>query len=135
MDVVFEVPERVRLERDGARGLYVARWFRLCGAHYRDACEAMLRDARERGGLECYVSDPHEARDIQSQEDLLFASEVVKSLIELGCKRFFVVSPQSAVTRLATNRMGRVVDAEGVERVMVPTLEEALRLAANVAAS
>ncbi|MFZ5440339.1 MAG: hypothetical protein ACOZQL_10040 [Myxococcota bacterium] len=132
MELVFEIPDRVRLERDAARGIYLARWSSLCGPHYRAACAALLDDAKARGGLSVYVSDPHEAHDVQTQDDLVFAGEVVKRLIALGCKRFVVVSPQSAVTKLATNRMGKVVDAEGVERLMAPTLEDALRLAGEV---
>lgn len=129
MEVIFEASGLVRAERDLRRGVYVARWWHLCGPHYRAACTAMLDDARRRGGLACYVSDPSEARDIQSREDLLYAATVVRSFIELGCRRFIVVSPHSAVTKLATNRMGRVVDEEGVERAMVATLGEALQLA------
>lgn len=129
MRVIFEVEGRVRVERDERRGIYVAHWQRLNGPHYRAACTAMLDDAKKRRGLECYVSDPHEARDIQSQEDILFATFIVKELIALGCTRFIVVSPRSAVTKLATNRMGRVVDEAGVERVMVESLDEALQLA------
>lgn len=129
MQVIFEVEGRVRVERDARRGIYVAQWQRLYGPHYRAACDAIVADAKRRGGLECYVSDPHEARDIQMPEDIAYATDVVKTLIELGCKRFIVVSPKSAVTKLATNRMGRVVDDEHVERLMAETLEGALQLA------
>ncbi|MGV3623185.1 MAG: hypothetical protein ACO1OB_20365 [Archangium sp.] len=135
MQVIFEVEGRVRVERDARRGIYVARWQRLYGPHYRAACEAMVADVRRRGGLTCYVSDPHEARDIQMPEDISYATDVVKTLVEFGCKRFIVVLPKSAVTKLATNRMGRVVDEEGVERVMVGTIDEALQLAGLSSAS
>lgn len=128
MDLVYEAPGKVRLEKDRTRRLYVAHWKSLLGPHYRAACQAMLDDAKRSGGVAVYVSDPHEAKDVQSQDDLAFAGEVVKALIANGCKRFVVVSPQSAVTKMGANRMGRVVDAAGVERVMVTTLAEALRL-------
>ncbi|PZR18517.1 MAG: hypothetical protein DI536_01160 [Archangium gephyra] len=127
MDVILELEGRVRIERQ--HRTYVATWLRLNGPHYREACTAMLDDVKKRGGLECYVSDPSGARDIQNQEDIFFATAVVKELIDRGCRRFIVVSPRSAVTKLATNRMGRVVDDAGVERVMVETIDEALQLA------
>ena len=85
----------------------------------------LLADARE-NGIVAYVSDPHEARDVQTQQDLTFATTVVEELIALGCKRFVVVAPQSAFTKLATNRLGMVVDAKGVERIVVASLDEAL---------
>ena len=51
MELVFEAPGKVRLERDASRKLYVAQWQVLCGAHYREACEAMLTDVSH------YVAD------------------------------------------------------------------------------
>lgn len=124
----MEFEGRVRVEREN--GLYVTTWLRLCGPHYREACTALVAHAKKHGGLRCYISNPYDARDIQNQEDMLFATSVVRELISLGCRRFIVVNPKSAITKLATNRMGRIVDEEGVERVMVNTLEEAL-VAAN----
>lgn len=128
MELVFEAPGKVRLERDASRKLYVAQWQVLCGPHYREACQAMLDDAR-RHGIAVYVSDPHAARDIQSRDDLLFAATVVNELIALGCRRFIVVKAQSAVTQMSTNRMGKVVDGTGTQRQVVATLEDALALA------
>jgi lactam utilization protein B len=128
MDLLFELPGKVRLEKDGRRKVYAAQWQTLCGPHYRAACEALLADARA-NGIRVYVSDPHVATDIQNPEDLRFAAEVVHELVSLGCRLFLVVTPQSAVTKLATNRMGKVVDAFGVKRLLVPTLGEALELA------
>lgn len=128
MQLLYESEGRVRLEADNDRKVFLARWQVLCGEHYRAACEALLASAA-RHGIETYISDPHAATDVQRQEDLQYAAEVVGQLIALGCKRFLVVSPHSAVTRMATNRMGRVVDGIGVERHVVATLDEALRMA------
>lgn len=129
MDLIFEREGCVRVERDAKKKLYVAHWQRLNGPHYREACQAILDDARAQGGVSAYVSDPQQARDIQSQDDLEFAVGVVNELIALGCQRFFVVKPGSAVTHMATRRMGKAVDEKGVSRTIVETLEEALRLA------
>jgi lactam utilization protein B len=128
MDLLFEVPGKVRLEKDGRRKVYASQWQSLCGAHYRAACEALLVDARAHG-IRVYVSDPHVATDIQNPEDLRLAAEVVSELVALGCQLFVVVTPQSAVTKLATNRMGKVVDGLSVKRLLVPTLGEALEVA------
>lgn len=127
MNTLFAEANKVILQHDPARKLFVMQWITYHGPHYRKAIGALI-EATKQYGATTYISDASRPTDVQSQEDLKFVAEAAQELAKSGVKTFIFVQPKSLIAKMGAKRVMQAANDQGIQRHEVASIEEALAL-------
>ena len=130
---LFTVEKTIKVMHYPAQKALVGEWESLCTPQFRDALMRSMNEAK-RLGAKSWIVDLTRDPGVPSQEDLRWVETFnVGNALSKGVTACINVHGGSALAKMGSRRWTKSADEQGMLTSDCATLEEALKLAAQVA--